>query len=99
MEFNLEQAHDLAKALGIDFAKVGFSPEEFLDGLHVELEHGRVDMHTNVTDDDPLTTAKIVMAHLNENHMYYDKNIGLDAWEHALDQVKGDTKNLKIVIE
>ncbi len=97
-KFNLIEATELAKQLGIDFENVKFTAEEFLAGLHVELEHGLVDSYTNVTHDDPITTAKIVLAHLNENSYYYDKNIGVEAWEHALDKFKGDTKGKKIII-
>jgi hypothetical protein len=97
-KFNMEEAKELAEKLGVDFNTSGFSAEEFLAGLHVELEHGFVDPDTNVTGDDPLTTAKIVMAHLNENKLYYDKNIGVEAWEHALDGFRGDTSGKKIRI-
>jgi hypothetical protein len=31
--------------------------------MNVELEHGRHDPVTNVTDDDPHVTAKIALAH------------------------------------
>lgn len=95
-KFTMQEAVELAKQLDIDFEKAGFSAQEFLDGLHVELEHGLVDPQTNVTNDDGLATAKIVLAHLKENALYYDPNIGLEAWEHALDHVKGDTKGKKI---
>ena len=97
-KFTLEQAKDIAAKLGIDFSKVGYPVEAFLAGLNVELEHGTVDSHTNVTNDDPLTTGKVALAHLNENALYYDKNIGLTAWEHQLDHMKGDTKGKKVVI-
>ncbi len=97
-KFTLEQAKALAKELKVDFEKAGFTPAEFLEGLHIELEHGLVDPATNVTGDDPLITAKIVMAHLNENPMYYDENVGLEAWEHALDKIKGDTTGKKVQI-
>lgn len=40
-------------------------------GMEVELEHGRRDPLTNVTDDDPLATAKIALAHLRELPDYY----------------------------
>jgi len=40
-------------------------------GMEVELEHGRRDPLTNVTDDDPLVTAKIALAHLRELPDYY----------------------------
>jgi len=96
--FDLSDAEDLAWRLGVVFANAGFTPEEFLAGLHVELEHGLAGPETNVTNDDPLITAKIVLAHLKENSMYYDENIGVEAWEHALDNFKGDTKGKKIKI-
>lgn len=35
-------------------------------GLRRELQHGRVDPDTNVTDDDLVLTAKLVLAHLQE---------------------------------
>ena len=97
-KFTLAEAMEQADKLGIDFSKVGFTAEEFLDGLHVELEHGLVDAQTNVTNDDPLATAKIVLAHLNENALYYDVHIGVEAWEHALDEFKGNPGDKKIQI-
>lgn len=97
-KFSLNEVTELAKQLGIDFENVKFTPEEFLAGLYVELEHGLADPYTNVTQDDPIVTAKIVLAHLNENSYYYDKNIGVEAWEHALDKFKGDTAGKKIII-
>lgn len=96
--FAMQEAIDLAKQLGIDLDKAEYTAEEFLDGLHIELEHGLVDAQTNVTNDDGLATAKIVLAHLKENTMYYNEDIGLEAWEHALDKFKGDTKGKKIQI-
>ena len=41
--------------------------------MDVELEHGLHDERTNVTDDDPHTTAKIALAHLNEFPDYYTR--------------------------
>ncbi len=66
--------------------------------MNIELEHGTVDPHTNVTSDDPLTTGKIALAHLNEISIYYNDDIGLEAWEHAIEAFKGDTKGKKIQI-
>ena len=40
-------------------------------GLDVELEHGLVDPHTNVSNDDPIITGKIALAQLNEFSDYY----------------------------
>jgi hypothetical protein len=39
----------------------------------VELEHGRRDPLTNVSDDDEITTGKIAVAHLNEFPDYYSR--------------------------
>ena len=41
--------------------------------MDVELEHGSVDEHTNVSNDDSLVTGKIAFAHLNEFPDYYDR--------------------------
>jgi hypothetical protein len=41
--------------------------------MNVELEHGTIDPNTNVTNDDPLMTGKIALAHLNELPDYYDR--------------------------
>ena len=41
--------------------------------MDVELEHGTIDPATNVTNDDPIMTGKIALAHLNEFSDYYDR--------------------------
>jgi hypothetical protein len=97
-KFTLPEAKDIAGELGIEFDKVGFTPEEFLEGINIELEHGTVDPDTNVSGDDPLVTGKIALAHLNESPIYYNDDIGLEAWEHAVEDFKGDTKGKKIQI-
>ena len=97
-KFTMTEAIDIAKQLGIDFDNVGFLAEEYLEGLNIELEHGTVDPHTNVSNDDPLVTGKIAQAHLNETHLYYNDDIGLEAWEHVIKAFKGDTKGKKIQI-
>ena len=48
-------------------------------GMEVELEHGRRDSLTNVTDDDPLLTAKIALAHLRELPDYYTRLAVMEA--------------------
>ena len=95
-EFKMQDALDAAKQLGFDFETAGFAPAEFLEGMNIELEHGLLDPETNVTSDDLIKTAKIAYAHLKENTLYYNEDIGLEAWEHALDKFKGDTKGKKI---
>ena len=97
-KFTLPEAKDIASQLGIDFDTAGFTPEEYLEGINIELEHGTVDPDTNVTEDDPLVTGKIALAHLNESPVYYNDEIGLEAWEHAVEAFKGDPKGKKIQI-
>ena len=70
--FNLKDAVDIANKLGITFDK--FSIYDFLTGLNIELEHGKINEFTNVTNDSLELTAKIALAHLNEFPNYYDKD-------------------------
>jgi len=72
-EFTELEAREVAVKLGIDWASVDYHLEDFLEGMNVELEHGTVDMNTNITNDDALMTAKIALAHLNEGGEYYEK--------------------------
>ena len=69
--FTSEEAKKIGEQLGIDWLK--FDVDQFRRGLDVELEHGNVDPETNVSDDDPITTGKIALAHLNEFPDYYDR--------------------------
>ena len=45
--------------------------EEFRKGLEVELEHGLVFEDANVTNNHPVLTGKIVLAHFMESLDYY----------------------------
>ncbi|WP_246946074.1 DUF5661 family protein [Bacillus pinisoli] len=71
--FTREEAAAIALLLGIDFNKVMFDLDEFWMGVNTELEHGRTYYPTNVTMDDPITTGKIALAHLNEFPDYYKR--------------------------
>ena len=87
--FRLQDALYAASILGVKFNK--YTPEEFLDGINIELEHGTVNPKTNVTNDNLITTAKIALAHLNEFPNYYNKEYGLRQFEKFL-QSKLNTK-------
>ncbi len=82
--YNLNDAIYAANKLGIIFDK--FTPEDFLTGINIESEHGKINIKTNVTDDDILTTSKIALAHLNEFPNYYNKEYGLPKFEEFLKQ-------------
>jgi DNA-directed RNA polymerase alpha subunit len=72
-QFSSEEARDIGERIGIDWASSRFDVEQFRMGLGVELEHGRRDPATNVSDDDEITTGKIARAHLNEFPDYYTR--------------------------
>lgn len=70
-EFSNEEAKAIGEQLGISWAK--FDVDQFRRGMAVELEHGLVNSLTNVSNDDPVITGKIALAHLNEYPDYYDR--------------------------
>lgn len=47
--------------------------EAFVQGLEVELEHGTRFADANVTNNHPLLTGRIVLAHLKEAMDYYER--------------------------
>jgi hypothetical protein len=74
--FTADEAKKVGEELGINWAE--YDVEQFRMGMDVELEHGTINAHTNVTDDDPTKTGMIALAHLNEIKNYYTL---LDAME------------------
>lgn len=71
--FTAEEAREVGARIGIDWSSAPFDVEQFRSGMDVELEHGVHDLSTNVTDDDPVITGKIALAHLNEFPDYYTR--------------------------
>ena len=71
--FTADEARQIGEQIGIDWATAPFDVEQFRRGMDVELEHGLHDLLTNVTDDDPLVTGKIALAHLHEFPDYYTR--------------------------
>jgi len=71
--FTPDEAKAVADEIGIDFTAAPFDLEQFRKGMEVELEHGRRDPATNVTNDDPKMTGWIAWAHLKELPDYYDR--------------------------
>jgi hypothetical protein len=71
--FTVHEASQIGEQVGIDWDAAPFEVEQFRRGLDVELEHGLRDPSTNVTDDDPVITGKIALAHLNEFADYYTR--------------------------
>ena len=89
--FTSQEAKEIGEQLGINWSK--FDVEQYRIGLNVELEHGRVNLHTNVSNDDPIMTGKITLAHLNEFPDYYTRLTKMeeeaeDYHEHKLEDKK-----------
>jgi hypothetical protein len=67
--------------------------ETMRKGLEVELEHGTMYQDANVTNNHPVLTGKIVLAHLKETMDYYER---LDVTEIEGDLLKAvKAKDLK----
>jgi len=86
-KFSTSEAKEIGEQLGITWDK--FDVEQFRHGMDIELEHGTENQVTNVTNDDPLMTGKIALAHLNEFADYYDR---LDKMEEEAERFHEEQK-------
>lgn len=73
-DFTTEESKNIAHKIGVKLSKRGL--EQLRQGLRVELEHGtegpkKDGVNTNVTNDEPVKTGKIALAHINEVPGYY----------------------------
>ena len=68
-EVQLEEARTIQAEVGGETGQIPV--EEFQMGLEVELEHGLSFPDANVTNNHPILTGKIVLAHLKEMLDYY----------------------------
>lgn len=66
-----EEAAILRERVGGEAMQV--SVAAFQRGLEVELEHGTGFPDANVTSGHPVLTGKIVLAHLKESLLYYER--------------------------
>lgn len=80
--YSLIDVYYAANQLNIKFDK--FTPEELLTGINIELEHGLINVETNVTNNDLIATTKIALAHLNEFPNYYNPDYKLVKFEKFL---------------
>ncbi len=79
----------------VNLKKMPVTVEVFKQGIEVELEHGIRLEDANVTNNHPILTGKIVLAHLQETMDYYDR---LEVAEIEGDLLKAIlAKNLKKV--
>jgi hypothetical protein len=66
-----DEARAILKEIGGEAREVGL--EDFREGLQIELEHGTRFQDANVTNNHPVLTGKIVLAHLKESLLYYKR--------------------------
>ena len=66
-----EEAKVILKAVNVEGMPIPL--EDFIAGLEVELEHGTRFPDANVTNNHPILTGKIVLAHLKETMDYYER--------------------------
>ncbi|MGB2927584.1 MAG: DUF5661 family protein, partial [Desulfobacterales bacterium] len=66
-----EEARKILKIVNTKSMKIPI--EDFRKGLEVELEHGTRFDDANVTNNHPILTGKIVIAHLKETMDYYHR--------------------------
>lgn len=71
MEFTEMQAQEAARSAGIDLEKERFDLKALTAGMNAELEHGTASPDTNITNDDPVMTAKLAAAHLRVSPFYF----------------------------
>jgi len=57
----------------VNAKKMGIALEDFRMGLEVELEHGTMFDDANVTNNHPILTGMIVLAHMKETLDYYKR--------------------------
>ena len=66
-----KEAKILLKIVNVKKMKIAL--EDFRMGLEVELEHGTVFNDANVTNNHPILTGMIVLAHMKETLDYYQR--------------------------
>ena len=66
-----DEAQAILKEVGGEAREVEL--EDFREGLQIELEHGTRFPDANITNNHPVLTGKIVLAHLKESLLYYKR--------------------------
>ena len=92
----ISEAKKILKIVNVE--KMPIALDEFRAGLDVELEHGTQFKDANVTNNHPVITGKIVLAHMKESLDYY-KLLEVAELEGDLLKavVKGNSRKIKAV--
>ena len=70
-EVSDDEARAILNEVGGEAVEVGTG--NFREGLQVELEHGTRFPDANITNNHPVLTGQIVLAHLKESLLYYKR--------------------------
>ena len=92
MGFTNKEALYFIKKIKLDMSSQLFSINDLTKGMNVELEHGKANSLTNVTNNDLMTTGKIALAHLLEFPDYYSRLSILESNADKYWQNKSKTK-------
>jgi hypothetical protein len=93
-----EEALAILKEVGGEARAVEL--EDFREGLQIELEHGTRFPDANVTNNHPVLTGKIVLAHLKESLLYYKRLVVIELEGDLLKAAKeGDASKMRSSIE
>lgn len=68
---SMQEADAVLNEIGGEALEI--SLEDFCEGLQIELEHGTRFADANITNNHPVLTGKIVLAHLKESLLYYKR--------------------------
>lgn len=83
MKITSKHVDAFVKKMKLNMGIEMFTKKDLLNGMNVELEHGKRSKETNVTSDNVLMTGKIALAHLREFPDYYER---LDILESMADK-------------
>jgi hypothetical protein len=80
----------------VNIEKMDIDLQEFLAGLNVELEHGTRFKDANITNNHPVVTGMIVLAHLKESLDYYKLLEVAELWGDVVKAIgAGDAAKIK----
>jgi hypothetical protein len=73
MKLTTKQVNYFIKKKNLDMSREIFTKKDLFNGIKVELEHGKINRETNVTNDNIMMTGFIALAHLREFPDYYER--------------------------
>jgi len=98
IEVSDDETRAILNEVGGEAVEVG--TENFREGLQVELEHGTRFPDANITNNHPILTGQIVLAHLKESLLYYKRIAVAELEGDLLKSTKArDAKKIRSIYE